>query len=59
MSDEEFNKKWDVYNMVQKAIETAHTNSAPATIKKFEEIETTLKEIVDILKVLVKTIKDK
>jgi hypothetical protein len=53
--EEEFNNKWDVYKVVQKAIENAHTKPAPETLKRLDLIDTTLKSIVEILKELVKT----
>lgn len=39
---EELNDKWSIHQVVQKAIETAHTSPSPVTIKMLEEIKQTM-----------------
>lgn len=43
-AEQELNEKWSVHNAVKSAIESAHNNPAPQTIKMFDEMRQDNKE---------------
>ncbi len=45
MNEEELNEKWSVHKIIQEAINSAHTNPSPYTIKMFDEIKGDIKEM--------------
>ena len=57
-AEEELNQKYDIHQAVQKAIESAHSNPSPQTIKMFDELKTDIKEMKgDIKDILIQATK--
>ena len=48
MTEEELNEKWNMHDVVQKAIESAHVNPSPQTIKMIDNLNKKIDETAKI-----------